>query len=85
MKEIADENTIQKIISQQKTTHKLEKIWSKDHHNTEGQEKRLSLLRKKFSQNFDAVSNNAGIDDLSDLQGHIENFIGFSKVPTGIT
>lgn len=84
MKEIDDKKSIHKIIDQQNQKHTIEQIWSKDHHNIEGQEKRLEYFKNKYSHNFDSISNNSGINDLSILKGHIENFIGFSKIPTGI-
>ncbi|GLR18672.1 hydroxymethylglutaryl-CoA reductase [Portibacter lacus] len=84
MQEIEDDKRIQRIIQQQNQDHELERIWNRDHYNKEGQDKRLDYLKEKHNLPFENLSNNAGIDDLNELKGNIENFIGFSKVPTGI-
>ncbi|MCL4106445.1 UNVERIFIED_CONTAM: hypothetical protein GTU68_030403 [Idotea baltica] len=44
----------------------------------------MDYFKSKHNKPFENISNNAGIEDLSELKGNIENFIGFSKVPTGI-
>lgn len=84
MKEIEDEKTIQKIMIQQSKSHTIEKIWTKDHHSEKGQKKRLAYLEERSNKAFPTMANNEGIDDLGILQGNIENFIGFSKIPTGV-
>jgi hydroxymethylglutaryl-CoA reductase (NADPH) len=84
MQEIRDEKRIERIIKQQNQEHQLEVIWTRDHHTAEGQEKRLDFLEERNQQTYEKLRDNAGIDNLDDLKGNIENFIGFSKIPTGI-
>lgn len=84
MQEIEDEQRIQRIVRQQNQEHDLHRFWSRDHHNKEGQDKRLAFLEESLGVDLDVMKNNAGIEDLDQLKGNIENFIGFSKIPTGI-
>lgn len=84
MQEIKDEQRIEQIIRQQNQEHHLETIWTKDHHSIEGQEMRLQYLEGRNQQTYDSLRNNSGVENLEVLKGNIENFIGFSKVPTGI-
>lgn len=84
MEEIKSEKRIERIIAQQNEIHEIKKVWNKDHHNKEGQEKRLAYFREKLNNALPIMSNNGGIEDLDVLKGNIENFIGFSKIPTGI-
>ncbi len=84
MEEIKDEKRIQRIIKQQQEEHDLESIYTRDHHGKSGQELRLEFLKERSGQDLSVISDNGGIDDLGQLKGNIENFIGFSKIPTGI-
>ena len=84
MKIVKDQNAIQKIIDQQDQENEVGKIWTKDQHNEEGQQKRLVLLSEECDQTFPHIAHNGHMQDLSQLKGNIENFIGFSKIPTGI-
>lgn len=84
MEEIRDEKRIERIIAQQNKKHELESIWTREHHSSEGQQKRLDFLEERNKQNYKVLSHTSGIEDLGILKGNIENFIGFSKIPTGI-
>lgn len=84
MTDIQNENRIQKIIDQQNKEHTFDRVWTKDQHNKEGQQKRLEYLKGKSGKDLPHLSHNGHLDDLSVLKGNIENFIGFSKIPTGI-
>ena len=84
MQEIKDEKRIERIIKQQNTHHELERIWTRDHHSMEGQHKRLDFLQERNGQEYKTLAHNGGIEDIGQLKGNIENFIGFSKIPTGV-
>jgi hydroxymethylglutaryl-CoA reductase (NADPH) len=47
-------------------------------------EKRVNLLQKETGKNLPFLSANSAFDDLSRVEGNIENFIGMTMVPTGI-
>ena len=49
-----------------------------------GKEHRLSLLEKITGVSLPVLSSDAPANDLSILQGNIENYIGMSRVPTGL-
>jgi hydroxymethylglutaryl-CoA reductase (NADPH) len=83
MEEIKDEKRIERIIRQQNEEHVLETIWTRDHHTSEGQERRLEYLETRNNQTYEKLRDNSGIE-VGELKGNIENFIGFSKVPTGV-
>lgn len=84
MQEIAEDKRIERIAAQQHSDAKLDRFWTRDHHNKEGQQKRLEFLKNHCDQDFPILQHNCCIEDLSILQGNIENFIGFSKIPTGL-
>lgn len=84
MEQVAKKKSIEKIINQQNAKHTFESFDTKNHFSTEGQENRLAFLEKHKNIELPVLSNNAGIDDISVLKGNIENFIGFSKIPTGL-
>lgn len=50
----------------------------------EGQQKRLELIHTELGKSTDYLTGQKPIDDLSRFRGNIENYIGTSKVPTGI-
>lgn len=82
MSQINDEELIQKIVAQSKLTPELKSLSTKAPFDKEGQETRLNTVAP--NQKMKYLSDNGQIDDLNVLKGNIENFIGFSKVPTGI-
>lgn len=84
MKGISENNYINRIEELQTKEYTLDKFHTKDHHNDEGQAKRLEFLKKKFNHSFPVLSNNGEIEDISVLKGNIENFIGFSQIPIGL-
>ena len=84
MSNFEKQNAIQHIIDQQNQEHEFERLWTRDQHNKEGQLKRLEALSEKSSKQFPHLAHNGHQEDLSQLKGNIENFIGFSKIPTGI-
>ncbi len=84
MKDIEDEKRIQQIVKQQNADHTFEKLPASDQHSRKGQLDRIAFFEKKFGQDFSVLADNCGVTKLEELQGNIENFIGFSKVPTGI-
>ena len=84
MKEIDDKKSIQKIINQQSQKHDLKSFDTKNHYNKEGQNNRLNFLKEIKGIDLSILENNEGIHDISILKGNIENFIGFSKIPTGL-
>jgi len=84
MQDIKDDNRIQKIIEQKSKKHTFDKVWTKDQHNKIGQQKRLDYLEEKSKKPLPHISHNGDLEDISILKGNIENFIGFSKIPTGI-
>ncbi len=84
MRNFESQNAIQHIIDQQNQKHKFDRLWTRDQHNKEGQLKRLEALSEKSGQQFPNLTHNGNQEDLSELKGNIENFIGFSKIPTGI-
>lgn len=49
-----------------------------------GKEHRLSLLDKITGVKLPILSSDSPVNDLSILQGNIENYIGMSRVPTGL-
>lgn len=84
MKRVTDHNAIQKIIEQQDQKIELRKISTKDQYNEVGQLKRLKDISDDNGRSFPYMANNGHTHDLTQLKGNIENFIGYSKVPTGI-
>ena len=44
----------------------------------------MDFLKDHKGVELPILSNNSGIEDISVLKGNIENFIGFSKIPTGL-
>lgn len=49
-----------------------------------GQQKRLSFLNKELGAEFSYLTNKKKLEDLSQLEGNIENYIGMTQVPTGV-
>ncbi|MCF0069468.1 hydroxymethylglutaryl-CoA reductase [Dyadobacter sp. CY261] len=49
-----------------------------------GTRKRLEFLSKKANGDFPYLSGGKAFEDLSRLEGNIENYIGMSMVPTGV-
>jgi len=84
MEEIDANDSIKKIIQQQQSEHTFHGFDTRNHYTKEGQDNRLNFLQNHKNVDLPVMSNNAGIDDISVLKGNIENFIGFSKIPTGL-
>lgn len=84
MEEIDKKKSIEKIIKQQNAEHTLHSFDTKNHYTEEGQNNRLDFLKDHKGVELPILSNNSGIEDISVLKGNIENFIGFSKIPTGL-
>ncbi len=84
MAEIEEKNSIQKIIENQKKSYTLASYDHRNHYTKEGQDNRLDFLSSHLNIDLPVMSHNGGIDDVSVLKGNIENFIGFSKIPTGL-
>jgi len=82
MTNIKDQGMIEQIVKQKSTQHELDSIDTSAPFDQEGQSKRLQQLQDHSSSHY--LSDNGKIDDLTILKGKIENFIGFTKVPTGI-
>lgn len=53
--------------------------WSKD-----SQQKRIAFLKSIIGNDLDYLTFRKIFDDPASLQGHIENYIGMTQVPTGI-
>ena len=49
-----------------------------------GQVKRLEFLKKELNAEFKFLTSEEKINDLSLLEGNIENYIGMTQVPTGV-
>ena len=52
--------------------------------NREGVKSRLQFLREETQQDLAYLSGKKQVEDLSALEGNIENFIGMTMVPTGV-
>ena len=50
----------------------------------QGQMKRLEFLKKELNAGFSFLTNKEKLEDLSMLEGNIENYIGMTQVPTGV-
>lgn len=84
MEEIDKKKLIEKITKQQNEKQTFHSFDTKNHYTEEGQNNRLDFLKDHKGVELPILSNNSGIEDISVLKGNIENFIGFSKVPTGL-
>lgn len=45
---------------------------------------RLAVLKEEMGAEFPNLTAHSEFEDLNTLNGHIENFIGFTKIPTGV-
>lgn len=50
----------------------------------QGQMKRLAFLKKELNAEFSFLTDEQKLEDLSMLEGNIENYIGMTQVPTGV-
>ena len=62
----------------------VEPIPYKNPYSKDGQEKRLSYLKKQKEISLEYVSGKLNFDKHEDLKGNIENFIGMAQIPIGI-
>lgn len=53
-------------------------------HSLEGVEKRRAFLRKISNQQLDYLTPSTSPENLNQLEGNIENFIGLTQIPTGV-
>lgn len=82
--QIIDKGYIQRVESLKEANYDLVKFDIRNQHSREGQLLRIDTLESITKTTFPTYRDNGDIKDLSVLKGNIENFIGFSKVPTGL-
>ncbi|MBC7865126.1 MAG: hydroxymethylglutaryl-CoA reductase [Bacteroidia bacterium] len=74
---------MEKIKGKKPNSHPNGKFPIEGHVTKEGTEKRLEYL-KHHGKEFQYLTGDKTFSDLESLHGNIENFIGFSMVPTGV-
>jgi len=86
--QISDINDLDKIIDKLRSTVKLNdekpSFLSRDFTNPEAWNDRVELIVKETGSALDVLTRKKVIEDLSVLNGNIENYIGMSQVPTGV-
>ncbi|MCH2216252.1 MAG: hydroxymethylglutaryl-CoA reductase [Flavobacteriales bacterium] len=86
--QISDIEDLDKIIDQLRSrdefNDKKSSFSSKDFTNPEAWNDRVDLIIGETNSTLDVLTNKKEIEDLSVLNGNIENYIGMSRIPTGV-
>ena len=77
------EEIIKAINAKKDTIPPADRLPGESHVTAEGTQKRLDFL-ERHGKTFSSLTDKEPFTDHESLHGNIENFIGFSKVPTGI-
>lgn len=62
----------------------LPSVPGEEPYSQEGRDQRLNVLRNQLKQPLTRLGNPISDDQLNELKGNIENFVGMTEVPTGV-